>query len=147
MSERHAIVCLFQELIHIGFVKNTPARAIRASLKLDRQERARKAGEAIMMELLADSIKEAWRILNDWHREVDGAAIKPCYASMERQMVEQEDLYACQALPGEHIPSNRDSVPLPDEAPPDAQTRTAVKDLRNGRTGGGSMMRAEHLKA
>ena len=27
------------------------------------------------------------------------------------------------------------------------EIRTAVKALRNGRTGGGSMMRAEHLKA
>ena len=60
------------------------ARAIRASLKLDRQERARKAGEAIMMELLVGNIKEAWRILKAWHRYADGAATKPCYASMER---------------------------------------------------------------
>ena len=74
VSERHAIVCLFQELIHIGFVKNTPARAIRASLKLDRQERARKADEAIVMELIAGNIKEAWRILKAWHRETGGAA-------------------------------------------------------------------------
>ena len=59
------------------------ARAIRASLKLDRQERARKAGEAIMMELLAGNIKEAWRILKAWHWEADGAATKPCHASME----------------------------------------------------------------
>ena len=80
------------------------ARAIRASLKLDRQERARKADEAIMMELLAGNIKEAWRILKAWHREAGGAATKPCHASMERQTVEREDLYAYQASPGEHTP-------------------------------------------
>ena len=73
-----------------------------------------------MMELLAGNIKEARRILKAWHWEAGGAATKPCHASMERQTVEQEDLYAYQASPSEHIPSNRDPVPLPDEAPPDA---------------------------
>ena len=114
---------------------------------MDRQERARKVGKAIMMELLAGNIKEAWRILKAWHREAGGAATKPCHASMKRQTVEREDLYGYQASPGEHIPSNRDPTLLPDEAPPDAEIRTAVKTLRNGRTDGGSMMRAEHLKA
>ena len=64
------------------------ALAIRASLKLDRQERARKAGEAIMIELLAGSIKDAWKILKAWHREADGATTKPCHAFIERQTVE-----------------------------------------------------------
>ena len=123
------------------------AHVICASLKLDRQERAWKVGEAIMMELLAGNIKEAWRILKAWHRDAGGAATKPCYASMERQTVERENFYAYQALPGEHIPSNRDPVPLPDKAPPDADIRTTVKVLRNGRTGAESRMRAEHLKA
>ena len=91
-----------------------------------------------MMELLAGNIKEAWKIF---------ATTKPCHASMERQTVEREELYDFQASPGEHILSNRDPTPLPDEAPPDAEIRTVVKALRNGRTGGGSMMRAEHLKA
>ena len=59
-------------------------RAIRALLKLDRQEQAWKTGEAIMMELFAGNIKEAWRILKDWHREAGGAATRPCHASMER---------------------------------------------------------------
>ena len=100
-----------------------------------------------MMELLAGNIKEAWRILKAWHRETGSTATKPCHASMERQMVEWEDLYGYQASPGEHIPSNRDPVPLPDEAPSDAGIKTAFKTLRNGRTGDGSMMRAKHLKA
>ena len=42
-------------------------RAIRVLLKLNRQERAQNAGEAIMMEFLAGNIKEAWRILKAWH--------------------------------------------------------------------------------
>ena len=36
---------------------------------------------------------------------------------------------------------------LPDEAPPDVEIRAAVKKLRNGRTGGDTMMRAEEIKA
>ena len=68
---------------------------------------------------------------------------------MERQTVEQEEPYGFQAPSGEHIPSNRYPIPLLNEAPPDAEIRTAVKAkaLRNGRTGGGLMIRAEHLKA
>ena len=90
-----------------------------------------------MTEFFAGNIKEAWRILKAWHREAGGAATKPCHASMERQTVEQEEIYGFRAPPGEHIPSNRGPTPLPDEAPPDAEIRTAVKALCNGRTGGG----------
>ena len=63
------------------------ARAIRESLKLVRQERAQKAGKAIMMELLGGNTKEAWCILKAWHREASGTTTKPCHASMERQTV------------------------------------------------------------
>ena len=114
---------------------------------MNRQERARKAGEAIMMELLAGNTKEACKILKAWHREAGDAATKPCHAFIERQTVERDELYGFQVPPDEHIPSNRDPTPLPNKAPPDAEIRTAVKALRNGRTGGGSMMWAEHLKA
>ena len=50
--------------------------------------------------------------------------------------MEREKLYGYQASPGEHTLPNRDLVPLPDEAPPDAEIGTAVKALRNGRTAG-----------
>ena len=122
------------------------ARVIRASLKLDRQERAQKAGEAIMMELLAGNIKEAWRILKAWHWEAGGAATTPCHASMERKTVEREELYYFQASLGEHTPANRDPILLLDDTPSDKGTRTAVNALRIGRTGGGSMIQAEDLK-
>ena len=60
--------------------------------------------------------------------------------------MEREDLYDFQALSGEHISTNRDPILLPDAAPLDAEMRAAVKTVRNGRTGGGSMMEAEDLK-
>ena len=50
--------------------------------------------------------------------------------------MEREELYGYQASPGKHIPSNRDPIPLPDEAPLDKEIRAAVKALCNGRTGG-----------
>ena len=65
---------------------------------------------------------------------------------MERQTQEREELYGYKALPGEHIPANRDPIPLPDKAPQDAEIRVAVKTLRNGRTNGGTMIQAEDLK-
>ena len=122
-------------------------RLISAFLKEDRKERARKAGEAIMLRLKAGDVKEAWQILKSWHREAGGTTVKPCYASMEKQTVEREDLYGYKASTGEHIPANRDPALLPDEAPSDAEIRAAVKNLRNGRTGGGTRMRAEDIKS
>ena len=59
-------------------------RKIAAALKEDRKERARRAGEAIMAELEAGNVKEAWRILKGWHREAGGTTAKPCHASMEK---------------------------------------------------------------
>ena len=123
------------------------ARVIKTSLKLDRQERARKAGKAIMMELLGGNIKEAWRILKAWHWEAGGTTTKPYHASMERRSVEREELYIFKASLGEHIPANRNPILLPDEAPEDAEIRAAVKALHNRRTGGGSMMQARTSRA
>ena len=39
------------------------SRRIRASLKEDRKERARREGEAIMLKLEEGNVREAWRIL------------------------------------------------------------------------------------
>ena len=122
-------------------------RRIAASLKEDCKEQAWKAGEAIILELGAGNTKEAWRLLKAWHREAGGMTIRPCYASMKRQTEEREDLYGFQVSPGEHMPINRDPILLPNKAPPDADIRAAVKRLRNGRTGGGTMMRTEDIKA
>jgi hypothetical protein len=121
-------------------------RKIKASIKEDRKHRAKRAGEAIMAALEEGDWREAWRILGAWHRVAGGFAAKPCYATMEKQMEGREDLYGYKSSPGEHIPANRDRAHLQDEAPPDGELRAAVKTLRNGRSGGGTNMRAEDLK-
>ena len=84
--------------------------------------------------VVAGKTKEAWRILKAWHREAVDTATKPWHASMERQTVEWEELYDFKALPGEHIPVNRDPNPSPD-TPLNEEIRTAVKRLRNGTKG------------
>ena len=68
-----------------------------------------------------------------WHREAG-------------QTAETEELYGHNASSGGHIPANRDRIPLPDEAPPDAEIRMAIKTLRNGRTRGGTMMSTEDIE-
>ena len=69
-----------------------------------------------MLELEAGNIKKAYRLLNSRHREAGGTTTKPCYASMEAQTKEREDLYNFKALPDEHILPN--PILLPNVAPP-----------------------------
>ena len=54
-------------------------RRIRAALKGDQVERARRAGEEVMGHLARGNSREAWRTLIGWYRAVEGKAAKPCY--------------------------------------------------------------------
>ena len=65
---------------------------------------------------------------------------------MEHQTKEREDLYGFQVSPGEHIAANKDPILLPDKVPPNTEIRLAVKTLRNGRAGSGTMTRMADVK-
>ena len=121
-------------------------RAIKAALKADRVERTRRAGEAVMGHLASGEVKEAWRTLRGWYRKAEDQAPKPCYATMEAQTKEGEELYSRVASPGGPIPTIIERPPLDDTHPSDEEIRRAVKKSRNGRSGGASKMRAEDLK-
>ena len=121
-------------------------RAIKAALKADRVERTRRAGEAVMGHLASGEVKEAWRTLRGWYRKAEDQAPKPCYATMEAQTKEREELYSRVASPGGPIPTIIERPPLDDTHPSDEEIRRAVKKSRNGRSGGASKMRAEDLK-
>ena len=69
-------------------------RRIHAALKADRVERARQAGEKVMVHLEKHNLREAWRTLGAWYKTVEGKASKPCYHRLARQTVEREELYA-----------------------------------------------------
>lgn len=58
-------------------------RRIRAALKNDRIERARRAGEAVVTKLINCKVKAAWHILRDWYRAMEGKAGKSCHHRMD----------------------------------------------------------------
>jgi hypothetical protein len=121
-------------------------RRIKASLKADRIERARKAGELVMENLSHGNLREAWRTLRGWYRDAGEKTSKPCYDAMETQTAAREGLYGHVPSPGEPIPNNFERPPLRDDEPEDAELRRAVIKSHTGRSGGGSEMIAEDLK-
>ena len=68
-------------------------RKIKAALKADRRERARRAGEKLMAHLEKGKIREAWGTIWGWHKNVEPKAAKPCSRTMEEQTKGREDLY------------------------------------------------------
>ena len=121
-------------------------RAIHKAFAEDRKLRAARAGHEIIAYLEAQEYRKAWGTLRAWHKEVDPAASKPCYDTLEEQAVGRENLYRARAPPGDRIPSNTERPPLPDGPPTDEELRQATKTSSNGRTGGATKMRAEDLK-
>jgi len=61
-------------------------------------------------------------------------------------MRESVELYTKVQPPGDPIPINIDPFAINDEIPTDAEVREVVRGLRNGRAGGVSGIRAEHMK-
>ena len=55
-------------------------RRIGALFQSNRDYCAIQAGHAVMANLKDDKVKAAWGNLRAWHKEVDPAASKPCYA-------------------------------------------------------------------
>ena len=48
------------------------SRKIKASLKEDRVERARKVGEAVSVHLAKGEVKKAWKCVQGWYRKLSG---------------------------------------------------------------------------
>ena len=65
---------------------------------------------------------------------------------MAKQTQERRELYAKVPLPGDPIPINVEPSPVRDEVPEEPEIRTKVKNLRNGRSGGAAMIKAEDIK-
>ena len=121
-------------------------RRIWASLRADRSVRAARVGDAIEQELAGGNVQEAFRHLKGWYTEAAAKAPPPCYLQLERQTADREELYRRRDPPGEPIPIHVEPFDVNDEVPPDGEIRAAVKRLSNGRAGGASSMRAEHMK-
>ena len=121
-------------------------RQIRASLKVDRRERARRVGETATSHLENGDLQEAWRSIQCWYRAASNRAPKPCRQTLEQQTRERVELYAGVENPGDTVRINVQPYDVRDDVPADAKLRSVVRGMRNGRAGGASRMRAEDLK-
>ena len=98
-------------------------RRIRMTLKEDRRERARRAGEKLILHLGKGEVSEAWGTIRGWHKTVELKAAKPCWRTMEEQTRGREDLYKDQPPPWEPIPRNAEREPPDDSSPTDNELR------------------------
>jgi hypothetical protein len=65
---------------------------------------------------------------------------------MEHQTKERIALYTRRTPSGEPLPINIDPAPIPDGVPTNSEVQEAMGELTNGRSGGASKMRVEHMK-
>ena len=89
---------------------------------------------------------KAWRQMLGWYQELVDHAPPPAQATLERIMVEYEELYRA-ALPlGEKIPISVPPSSINNFVPTEEEVKWAVWRLRGHQLGGPSRMRAEHLR-
>ena len=116
------------------------------SLKDDRIAQTKQVGQSIEAELRGGDVQEAFRLIKGWYRAATEVEARPCYQTMARKNEEWFALYARRTPLGEPLPINIAPTPIPDGVPTDSEVREAVGELTNGRSGGASKMRAEHMK-
>jgi hypothetical protein len=121
-------------------------RQIGAALRKDRRDWTANVGKNIVAKLAGGNVQEAFRHLKGWYRTASETQSKPCYHTMERQTSERVDLYARRQSPGDPLPLHLTPVEINNDIPLDSEIRTAAGGLTNGRAGGASGMRAEHVK-
>ncbi len=84
--------------------------------------------------------------MKGWYRAAMETQAKPCYHTMERQMLERVDLYARRESPGNPLPINVTPVMINDNVPTDSELWHVAGKLTNGQAAGASGMSAKHVK-
>ena len=103
-------------------------------------------GAAVEAKLARGNVQEAFRHLKGWYRAAMEMQSKPCYHTMECQMLEQVDLYAWRESPGDPLPINVTPVIINANVLTDSKLRQVAGKLTNGQVAGASGMRTEHVK-
>jgi hypothetical protein len=112
----------------------------------DRADRTSQVGTMIKSELMGGNVQEAFCHLKGWYQATTETQAKPCYQTMERQTLEQVNLYAQRESPGNPLSINVTPVEINDDVPSDDKLREVVSKLTNGQAAGASGMRVEHIK-
>ena len=123
-------------------------RTIYAALKKDRAACTAQVGDSIVAKLAKGNVHEAFRHLKGWYWSATNAQVQPCYQTMEKQMLEQAELYRRRDSPGPPLTVNvgLHTGAIRDNKPINGKIRVAVVELTNGCSAGASRMWAEHLK-
>ncbi len=121
-------------------------RRIGVSLQKDWTDQTAKVGAAVEAELAGGNVQEAFCHLKGWYRAMMETQAKPCYHTMEHQMLERVDLYARRESTGDPLPINVTLVVISDNVPTDGKLWQVAGKLTNGRVAGASGMRANHVK-
>jgi hypothetical protein len=121
-------------------------RQIGVSLQKDWTDQTAAVRATVEAKLAGGNVQEAFRHLKGWYRAATEMQGKPCYHTMEPQMLERVDLYARRESPGNPLPINATPVVINDDVPTDGELRHVAVELTNGQAAGASGMRAEHVK-
>ncbi len=121
-------------------------RQIGVSLQKDRTDQTTAVGATVEAELAGGKVQEAFRHLKGWYRAATETQAKPCYHTMEHQILERVDLYAQRESPGDPLPINITPVVINDDVPTDGELRQVAGELTNGQAAGASGMHAKHIK-
>jgi hypothetical protein len=121
-------------------------RQIGVSFQKDRTDQTAVVGATVEAESARGNVQEAFRHLKGWYRAATEMQAKPCYHTMERQMLEWVDLYARRESPGNPLPINVTPVVIDEDVPMDGEIQHVASKLTNGRAAGASGIRAEHVK-
>lgn len=107
-------------------------RGIHAPLNLKAGciKRTRSTQEALMSLLISCNVKEVWRSLRGWYHKTWHKVPKPCYTSLEKQTLEQEQLYDRVPPPGDPILSRIEQPHMNDNCPSDHEGATGGQEGR-----------------
>jgi hypothetical protein len=119
---------------------------IKSLLATDRKQRATNAASTVESHLSNGAVKEAWRALKGWYRLAEDRPPPASPKTMVRQTAERVELYARAPPMGEALPFNFPHFKISDDMPTDSEIQKVVGGLRNGRAGGATGMKAEHIK-
>ncbi len=121
-------------------------REIKSLLAADCKQRAANAASTVKSHLSNGAMKEAWQALKGWYRLAEDRPPPASPKTMVRQTAKHVGLYARAPPIGEALPFNFPHFEISNDMPTDSEIQKVVGGLRNGRAGGATGMKAEHIK-
>jgi hypothetical protein len=105
---------------------------IGVSLQKDVTNQTAMVGAAVEAKLAGGNVQEAFCHLKGWYRAVTETQAKPCFHTMECQMLERVDLYTQRESPGDPLPINVTLVLINDDVLTDGKLQQVAGKLTNG---------------